>query len=160
MFYKLSQAKVLLRWSHVTHPGKVQCELWIDCLPVLVCLPISMLSSHPANVSSDSVIEGNQFNLYAPLLFMLTDSSVLSADGPICLLLSDVDLLHVLEVVLLHDWKCINRCQFLQSHELGYTLRGKFFFSQFCAPGIILSELKLKNSCLIREQSIACCGEA
>lgn len=58
-----------------------------------------MLSAHSANMSSDSVIEGNQFNLYSQLLFIPIDTSVFSATGPICLSLPDVDLLHMPKAV-------------------------------------------------------------
>lgn len=123
MFCNLSRAKGLLRCSHVMHPGKGQCELRIDHVPVLVRLPIFMLLAHPANVSSDSMIGGNQFNLYSPLLFVLTDTLVFGAAGPICLLLYNVDRLHVFEAVFCMTESLAN-ISILESHELGYSIRG------------------------------------
>lgn len=58
-----------------------------------------MLLARSENMSSEIVTGGNQFNHCSTLLFMPTDTSVFSAAGPICLLLPDVDLLHVPKVV-------------------------------------------------------------
>lgn len=92
MFYYPSSAKRLLTCRCVMHYA-------ISCVPAVVCLPISMLSAHSANMSSDSVIEGNQFNLYSQLLFIPIDTSVFSATGSVCLSQPDVDLLHMPKAV-------------------------------------------------------------